>query len=176
LRKKWWDFISILAYFYAVYLCRKPETIQAKMLQWTEKFETGDSVIDSQHKTLISYINRLEGVSRTTNLDRQEAEFLLNLVDFVELYTAAHFQHEEGCMLRHRCPVYDENKNAHTLFLEFFRNFKRRFETEGCRPEVLRELHDKCSDWIQKHILHIDLQLRPCLGQPSPEEPSDLNS
>jgi len=139
------------------------------MLQWTEKFETGDAVIDAQHKTLISYINRLEGIARTTNFDRQEAEFLLNLVDFVEIYTAAHFKHEEDCMARHRCPVYDQNKNAHAKFLEFFRAFKRRFQAEGCRAEVLQELHETCCEWIQHHILMIDLQLKPCLRQISTE-------
>ena len=136
------------------------------MLQWTEKFETGDGVIDSQHKTLIGYINRLEVICHTTNFDRQEAEFLLNLVDFVEIYTLAHFQHEEGCMARHRCPVHQQNKNAHEAFLEFFRSFKRRFEIEGCRPDVLHQLHQQCCDWIRQHILLIDLQLKPCLKQP----------
>jgi hemerythrin len=135
------------------------------MLQWTDNFETGDPVIDSQHKTLIGYINRLEGVSRTTNFDRKEAEFIINLVDFVEIYTLEHFKHEEGCMVRHRCPAHQMNKDAHAQFLEFFTRFKRRFEAEGSRPDVLQELHDSCSDWIQKHILQIDLQLKPCLGQ-----------
>jgi hemerythrin len=27
----------------------------------------------------------------------------------------------------------------------------------------LRELHNHCSDWIQQHILQIDVQLKPCL-------------
>ena len=137
------------------------------MLQWTEKFETGDAVIDSQHKTLIAYINRLEGISHTTNFDRQEAEFVINLVDFVENYTVAHFKHEEGCMARYRCPVHGQNQRAHAQFLEFFRVFKQRFATEGCRPDVLEELYRASSDWIQTHILLVDLQLKPCLKQPA---------
>jgi len=32
------------------------------MLQWSEQFETGHSLIDTQHKMLITYINRLEGI------------------------------------------------------------------------------------------------------------------
>jgi hemerythrin len=133
------------------------------MLQWTEQFETGDPDIDSQHKMLIDYINRLEEMSRTTNPDRTEAEFLLNLVDFVENYTKVHFSHEENCMARHRCPAYEKNKSAHQEFLQFFQRFKYRFENEGCRPDILKELHDTCSAWIQGHILRIDTQLKPCL-------------
>lgn len=133
------------------------------MLQWTEQFETGQTEIDAQHKTLIDYINRLEEMSHTTNPDRAEAEFLLNLVDFVETYTEVHFKHEESCMVKFRCPSYSDNKAAHGQFLDFFRKFKHRFESEGCRPDVLKELHDFCSSWIQSHILRLDMQLKPCI-------------
>lgn len=137
------------------------------MLAWTERFETGEAVVDSQHRTLIDYINQLEGLANTTNFDRREIEFILNLIDFIEMYTVAHFKHEEGCMARHRCPVHQQNANAHAKFIEFFGNFKQRFDNEGCRPEVLMELHTACSDWIQHHILTIDLQLKPCVTKPS---------
>ena len=130
------------------------------MLQWTEEFETGHAEIDAQHQALIGYINRLEEMAYTTNPDRDEAEFLLNLVDFVEDYTRVHFSHEENCMARHKCRAYAENKTAHQEFLEFFRKFKHRFEAEGCRPEVLQELHEACSAWIRGHILRIDAQLK----------------
>jgi hemerythrin len=139
------------------------------MLQWTEEFETGEPIIDSQHKLLVGYINQLEGMSHVTNPDRHEAEFLLNLVDFVENYTLVHFQHEEGCMARHHCPAHAENQAAHAEFLQFFRQFKLRFESEGCRAELLQQLHDYCCAWVRSHILRIDLQLKPCLRQASPE-------
>jgi hemerythrin len=134
------------------------------MLQWSQHFETGDPAIDSQHRALISHINRLEEMSHNTNPNRQEVEFILNLVDFVENYTQMHFSHEEDCMERHRCPAHQENKAAHNHFLNFFREFKRRFEAEGCRPNVLKDLHDACSSWIQDHILKIDTRLKPCLN------------
>jgi hemerythrin len=143
------------------------------MLQWNQQFVTGNSKIDNQHRSLISYINRLEEVARNTNPNRQEVEFILNLVDFVENYTQMHFAHEESCMNRHRCPAHHENMAAHGQFLEFFREFKRRFEAEGCRPNVLKELHDRCSFWIQDHILKIDMQLKPYL---EPDVPSGAES
>ena len=64
------------------------------MLIWSDKFETGDAVIDSQHKTLIENLNHLESIAHTTNFDREEGEFILNLVDFIEIYTIAHFKNE----------------------------------------------------------------------------------
>ncbi len=133
------------------------------MLQWSTQFETGHTLIDSQHQMLISYFNRLESMATNRSPSRQEEEFLLNLVNFVETYSVVHFKHEEGCMLRHRCPACAENKEAHGQFLAFFRQFKLRFETEGCRPELVHELQEACATWIQQHILKIDLQLKPCL-------------
>ena len=133
------------------------------MLQWTAQFETGQPDIDSQHKKLIEYINGLEEMSHTTNPDRAEVEFLLNLMDFLECHTEVHFKREESYMMHYQCPAYQENKEAHARFLEFFRKFKLRFASEGFRPEVLKELHDTCSAWVQNHVLQVDMQIKPCL-------------
>ena len=135
------------------------------MLQWSKKFETGQSLIDTQHQRLISYINRLEGLSRNTNPSRQEVEFFVQFIGFLETYIVVHFGQEEECMNSHRCPAHQKNKEAHGKFLKFFREFKHRFETEGYRPAVLAELHEACNSWIQDHILKIDVQLKPCLNR-----------
>ena len=135
------------------------------MLQWKVEFETGHSPIDTQHKMLVSYINRLEGLARSTNHDRHDAEFILQLIGFMETYIDVHFKMEEACMDSYKCPAHQENKEAHRNFLIFFRQFKLRFDAEGFRPEVLLELHESCSTWIQDHIMQIDMRLKPCLGQ-----------
>jgi hemerythrin len=139
------------------------------MLRWNDQFETGHSLIDTQHKMLISYINRLEGMSCITNPSREEVEFFVQLVNFIETYIEVHFKQEEECMNSYRCPVHRENKAAHEAFLSFFRKFKRHFELDGYRPAVLKELHDSCSSWIQQHILQIDTQLKPCLVRDAAE-------
>jgi hemerythrin len=142
------------------------------MLRWSEKFETGHALIDSQHQMLVSYINQLEGLTRTTtNPSRQEVEFCLQLIGFMDTYISVHFAHEEHCMESFKCPARHENKKAHHDFLQFFWEFKLRFDSEGCRPEIVRELHATCSSWIQQHILQIDRQLKPCLSRPAPKQP-----
>jgi len=143
------------------------------MLRWSEQFETGHALVDTQHKMLITYINRLGGIARNTNPDRREAEFVLQLIGFMETYIDVHFKQEEACMDSYRCPAHQENKTAHRDFLIFFRQFKERFETEGIRPEVLLELHDSCSAWIQEHIMQIDVRLKPCIHPaPPPDSPA----
>jgi len=136
------------------------------MLLWQEKFETGHSTIDTQHKMLVTYINRLEGLLKTTNPNRQDCEFIISLVDFMESYVNSHFSFEEQCMERYRCPAHQKNKLAHHEFLQFFRHFKERYAAEGFRQEILTELHQNTHDWIVGHILQIDMQLKDCIPKP----------
>jgi len=142
------------------------------MLLWSEQFETGHALVDTQHRMLISYINRLEDLAQNTRPSRVDVELFLRFIEFLETYILTHFREEEECMNRFKCPIRAENRSAHQAFLAFFRKFKLRLETEGYHPAVVKELHDSCSAWIQQHILRIDVQLKPCLNQiPAPDEP-----
>jgi hemerythrin len=133
------------------------------MVHWTEQFVTGSGTIDQQHRMLINNINHLESMLTETNPTREEGEFLIHLVDFLEAYAGTHFQFEEECMERYRCPAHAQNKQAHERFLALIQQFKERCRTEGFRLDVLRSLHQTLSSWIQEHILQVDTQLRPCI-------------
>lgn len=133
------------------------------MVQWTEQLATGSDLLDQQHRMLIANINHLETLLTSLNPNREEAEFLIHLVEFLRAYALSHFRVEEECMAKHRCPVHAENKLAHEHFLKFFNEFEQHSRTEGFRPDLLRSLHQKLSAWIQDHVLRVDTQLRPCL-------------
>ena len=133
------------------------------MVQWNERFLTGSSKLDLQHRTLINNINHLEDMLMTTNPTREECEFLVHLVEFLESYAETHFNLEEECMERYRCPAHKKNKEAHEQFRLFFKQFKQRYLAEGFRREILLELHKTLSQWIEGHILAVDTQLRPCI-------------
>jgi len=135
------------------------------MIKWTEKFETGNPLLDAQHRMLISYINRLEEFGRLRNPSPEELDLFLRVLEFLETYALTHFKDEEECMARFRCPAYRENKQAHSEFLDFFRGFSRRLKLEGCQPELVQELYLACVVWIQRHILRIDVQLKASIQQ-----------
>ena len=130
------------------------------MIVWTKAFETGAEQIDKQHQMLIFNINHLEMQLTSTNPTRVECEFLVHLVDFLEAYADAHFQLEEQCMECNRCPAHHRNRQAHETYRHIFRNYKQRCEIEGFTVELLRELHQTASVWVQEHILKVDTQLR----------------
>lgn len=140
------------------------------MVNWTEKFETGHPLIDTQHRMLISYINRLEEFAGNSCPTKEEVELFLRGIEFLETYILTHFKEEEDCMFRFRCPAHKENKQAHSEFLDFFRAFRLRLEAGGYRSELVQELHDACGLWIRRHILRIDVQLKPCQSQAPPSD------
>jgi hemerythrin len=133
------------------------------MVNWTERFATGSKVIDQQHRMLINNLNHLESMLTGTNPTREEGEFLIHLIDFLESYAITHFEFEEQCMERYRCPAHAQNKQAHQQFLTLISQFKERCNQEGLRPEILRSLHHTLSSWIEDHIPHVDAQLRRCI-------------
>lgn len=133
------------------------------MVIWNSQFETGSSRLDQQHRTLINNLNHLEDMLMITNPSRAECEFLIHLVEFLENYADTHFNEEEGCMERYRCPAHQKNKEAHEQFRTFFKQFKARYQAKGFRREILLELHKTLSQWIEEHILRVDTQLRACI-------------
>lgn len=124
---------------------------------------TGSSELDLQHRTLINNINHLEEMLITTNPTREECEFVIHLVEFLENYADTHFNLEEKCMARYRCPAHEKNKQGHEQFRAFFKQFKAHFNAEGFRRDILLNLHKAISLWIEEHILQVDTQLKPCI-------------
>lgn len=133
------------------------------MIIWNENLKTGFDEIDRQHQTLIDNINQLECLLEQTNPTREHCEFLIQLVTFLESYTKKHFNFEEDCMERHSCPIHEQNQQAHAEFLYYFEQFRENHRRHGFRSDVIRNLHQTISWWIEEHILQVDTQLRPCL-------------
>jgi len=133
------------------------------MVLWNEKFETGVGRIDLQHRMLINNINHLEEMLVNTNPTREECNFLIHLIGFLESYADMHFAVEEQCMERYRCPAHQQNKDAHQQYRDFFKNFKQRCAAEGFRQDVLKDLHATACQWIENHILQVDTQLKRCV-------------
>jgi hemerythrin len=127
------------------------------MLEWKENYETGVLQIDTQHKVLFNNINRLEELLAAPDVDPAEADYLLG---FLEQYAAEHFETEETCMVRYRCPAYEKNKEGHAQFRTALAHFKDEYAALGPTRESVQRLLETLTFWINSHILQIDMQLR----------------
>lgn len=68
-------------------------------------------------------------------------------------------------MARFHCPAHEQNRQAHAAFLDVFAKFKERYLAEGPKPQLLKSLQVAASDWIQNHILSVDIQLKACMNE-----------
>jgi len=130
------------------------------MLQWSETFETGSTLVDTQHRVLIEKLNELEEILRGPLPTKAACDEFL---DFLGAHVTEHFAYEEDCMHRARCPAHAKNRQAHAAFLGLFAKFQARYAVEGPQRELLQGLQIVASDWTRQHILTTDVKLRPCL-------------
>ncbi len=128
-------------------------------LEWNDAMATGVKEVDDAHKVLIIWINRLS-FEMKSNHGRQE---IITGLDFLEKYAALHFKHEENCMLQLHCPTAQENKNAHAEFLEFFARMRKNIEHNGPTVKSVIETKNVMGDWLNNHIMKIDMGLAKCV-------------
>ncbi len=69
---------------------------------WTQDLETGNEIVDKQHKALIEAFNSLLDASMK-GYERQE---LGQTINFLVEYTKKHFSDEEDLQVRYRYPDY----------------------------------------------------------------------
>lgn len=127
------------------------------MIEWDDKYKTGVEKIDEQHKMLFSFFNDLEECLHDRRIMKLE-----DILKYIEVYTRGHFGHEEKCMHAMKCPIAQQNQNAHANFMKDFHGFQERCKSEGESKELIREIHGSIESWLVNHICKIDVHLRDC--------------
>lgn len=131
-------------------------------LKWDARtMATGVEEIDAQHRELIDHLNEFFRLMQQGKAGDGLGEFM----DFLAQYAAWHFRHEEGCMEEHRCPAAAANKQAHANFIQIFKGYRKKLESEGPTTGLVIEVQRKISDWVRNHIIRTDTQLRQCVRQ-----------
>ena len=126
--------------------------------QWDDKYATGNTEIDNQHKQIFAYLDELEEHIESGASQEWTAQFMTA----VGLYTRSHFCYEEMCMRKAKCAAAAQNKVQHTKLLAAFSAAKKRFEQEGVSDELLDQLRKFLTSWLVNHIMKIDIRLRDC--------------
>lgn len=124
-------------------------------MEWSSRFATGIEHIDDQHRMLFRMVADFR-----LSLDDQRGERTYGLLlGLLGDYARAHFDFEERCMERYRCPVAGQNRLAHEGFLRMLGDFRTRYESGGYRADDAHELVDALNRWLENHICRIDVQL-----------------
>ena len=124
-------------------------------MPWNPTLAIGVPEIDKQHMTWFDKADQLFEAGK----NRKSAEFVGEMLDFLDDYTKKHFGDEEAYMLSINYPGYPNQKQQHTAFLESLKKLKAEYAQSGGNILVILNANQLVIDWLTKHISTEDKKL-----------------
>lgn len=129
-------------------------------ITWRDAMSVGDPRIDADHKSLIALINAFEKATQDEGGDDVVFDILKHLFDYTEL----HFQREESLQRIIGYPYCEAHRRTHQELIEQLTDLNARYVATAAGPErsaMLRDMTVFLRNWLVKHIIEKDLQLKP---------------
>ncbi len=114
---------------------------------YDKTLETGNSLIDSQHKELIAAINNLYEAS-SQGKGRDETK---KLIDFLKNYTDKHFGDEEVLQQKYNYPDIVNHKKLHQTFKDDVKAISDDFDKNGPSVGITFKVNNIAA-WFINHI------------------------
>lgn len=121
----------------------------------TKALETGNHVIDTQHRTWIENLNKVLEDCKEGNARKNMQSNLLFLRD----YTAKHFNDEEQLQQQYKYPDYITHKQYHNAFKKVLDNILEEFNRTGPSIVLTGRINRELGDWFMNHIQREDFKL-----------------
>ncbi|WP_230397560.1 bacteriohemerythrin [Novisyntrophococcus fermenticellae] len=125
-------------------------------IEFDKALETGNDLIDTQHRELIARVNKLTAdgvVGKEKNVAVQTLDFLMDYTDF-------HFNAEENLQEEHAYPLLDAHKKQHAVFVKAVDDLREMLEEEEGPTEAFVEaVRKNVVDWLLRHIQIWDKQV-----------------
>ncbi len=119
---------------------------------WDSSLETGNKIIDEQHKSLIKAINDLFGAC-SQGKGRVEVQ---NTLNFLNEYIVKHFRDEEELQLKSKYPGYTAHKKLHEDFKKEVAGIVSEFEKSGATINLVAKVNSSITGWLINHIKTMD--------------------
>ena len=120
------------------------------IVQWDESLSVNIDEIDQQHRWLIKTIAKLESSMRQGN----SKAVLWEIFDELTNFWTIHFKAEEKVMVEVGYPDTENHLAEHKNFIRKIDAFKEAFQEDEIGLTV--EMMNFLSDWVYKHIKHMD--------------------
>jgi hemerythrin len=129
------------------------------IVAWTKDLETGNDVLDGQHRRYIDLLNEYLYEASESDNTVKNAGKLAHSFDFLRQYAEEHFSTEESLMKDTNFPDFEEHREEHLYFLKHVEDLHRAMENEGFSPRLAREVNFYAVEWFIDHILGSDMLL-----------------
>lgn len=127
------------------------------MLKWHDKYLTGISIVDEQHKELFDIINATsELLSLPSHTDKYDE--IVHILDKLYNYTVFHFNTEQDIMNTIKYPKMFSHKVEHDDFISKIAQVDLQAIDEN-QDAYLLEIIDFAVDWIGSHIVSRDFEI-----------------
>ncbi len=134
---------------------RAPHVASIKRYEWEPGLETGNRLIDSQHKELIEKINDLLEAC-ASGKGRSEINAM---AQFLKDYTKKHFDDEEQLQKRFKYPDRVNHKKYHEAFKETVRKLSEELERDGATVTLVGKINSSVAEWLINHIKREDVRV-----------------
>lgn len=121
---------------------------------WSDELESGNPLIDGQHRELIRRFENLE-IAIEKEHGYQEVK---SVAAFLQRYVLTHFNTEEQDMLSFDYPRFAEHAEQHDICKQRIFQFKKFVESERDKNKVLNVALSMIGLWVRDHILNHDIQ------------------
>ena len=122
-----------------------------ELISWNDSLVTGISIIDAQHKVLISKLNKLNSSIEALN----DSELNILLDELLE-YTFYHCEVEEEYFEKYNYIEKEAHLKEHNSFRKYFKNFLTLEIKNDLNTQ--RELLNFLKKWVEHHIKDIDMK------------------
>ena len=109
-------------------------------IYWNKDLETGQPLIDAEHRLLAMLFKKLDVAIKTGESDNTIRLIVIEVRKFVEF----HFASEENIMLETKYPGYEKHRRLHTELLTELNSLISRVVSHREEPEDLLEFLNKC--------------------------------
>lgn len=116
--------------------------------QLTRDLETGNGIIDNEHRQLIEAINNLLSACNEGK-GREEVE---KTIAFLYDYTDKHFSHEEQLQKQYHYPDYINHKRYHEEFKKVVAGIRDELCKQGATVVMVGKVNTAIAGWLINHI------------------------
>ena len=122
---------------------------------WSKDLETGNMLIDTQHKELIKAINDLLQAC-SAGKGRTEIE---KTTKFLFDYTTKHFGDEERLQMQYRYPDMVNHKRYHEEFKRTVKDLSDQLNKDGPTVALVGKVNNSIAGWLINHIKVQDVKV-----------------
>lgn len=127
------------------------------MILWQDKYKIGLEKVDLQHKKLFEIAGRIYDLVKISE-DIDKYDQILEVLQELKDYTVFHFQEEEAYMVKTNYPKFISHRMLHKEFVAKV-NSVNITSLDDHQTEYLLEMLEFVLDWLQNHILKVDVEI-----------------